>query len=330
MANLNYAIGPNNFAKLNYAINPDNFEKLEQALDKLSPSDRKMAEILIVMNKDGLLLSDSQINWFQVLCQKAFGDPVPEGTEPVDAESELKMEMAADASVVPTPPENFKAIIAAMDFGYHHKSYPIIQLQLPDGNPIFLTRATGSSKHPGTVNVVEQLKDNKYEQWYGRVMKDGAFTQNYKADENKVELAKQAMAAFCANPKAYVTAVGHATSNCALCQKKLDSVGAVAGGVHPQCLKKFGMDAIQSSANPYAGWNVMHDGGVHHPHGSITGHMETHQAIQQPPPPWHPFTGLKKKPAVWAPGEHKVTVLPEKKPLVLTPAPVVRDEDILF
>jgi hypothetical protein len=196
----------------------NSIQTLQQVLPQLSLKDQDFAKSLIARAASGKALSDKQLPWVDTLIARA--------TTP-------------KAEPVKTDLGSFKGVIALFD-AFHKNApklkHPKIRLQTADGKPVCLSIAGAKAKAPGTINVTDGGKFGENE-WYGRIDKDGQWTQSLKAHASLAPLLK----ALARHPAQTAAAYGKLTGNCCFCRIPLTTAESTEVGYGPVCAKNYGL-----------------------------------------------------------------------------------------
>jgi len=190
--------------------------QLASNVQSLQAKDKSFAQSLIEQNARRGSLSDKQWYWVEVLAKRATG---------AERERPARQEVAVG---------DFTGVMDLLQTGHGKLKYPKIRLQTESGSPVVLGLAGPNSKAPGTVNVTDGGRYG-YNVWYGRVERDGTFSQASAAGDEVVDL----LTALSADPAEVAAAYGRLTGNCCFCSRGLEDERSTDVGYGPVCAKNY-------------------------------------------------------------------------------------------
>lgn len=191
-------------------------QELEAALPTLPTSKQSFAASLIAQ-ASSRGLSDKQMYWVNKLIDDA-AKPAPTAVNVGD----------------------LSAINALFDKARAHLKYPAIVMSVPAAQMTIRINVAGpSAKFPGSLNVCSGEKPAMDERrtWFGRVMKDGAYTPSANAHDAIVERLR----AFAADPAGIAAEHGKLTGRCCFCNRHLQDERSTAVGYGATCAAHYGL-----------------------------------------------------------------------------------------
>lgn len=191
---------------------------LSQVMDNLDGSSKQFAADLLKQGNQRGYLSDKQLYWVAKLTEKGNKPALPpHPTEKVgDFEGVFKLFAKAQAKL----------------------KYPKITLEV-DGFPVAL-QPSMKSKHGEIVNVTDG-KPYGQNLWFGRVSKDGVYTQNSFVPEERAKPVRRLLQAMSQDPAKTAKEYGRLTGRCCFCNSKLTDEKSTAAGFGPVCAANYGL-----------------------------------------------------------------------------------------
>lgn len=150
------------------------------------------------------------------------------------------VEDAAKPAPVAVNVGDLSAINALFDRASQHLKFPAIVMSVPAANMLMRINVAGlSARFPGSLNVTSGEKpiEGMKRAWYGRVMKDGAYTPSAGAHSAIVERLR----AFAADPAGIAAEHGKLTGRCCFCNRHLQDERSTAVGYGAICADHYGL-----------------------------------------------------------------------------------------
>lgn len=130
---------------------------------------------------------------------------------------------------------SFEGVAALFALASKHLKRPKIRLQLK-GAPIVLSVAGSASKAPGSINITDGRRFGE-NQWFGRISRDGAWTQSNTQADGLTDLLKR----LASEPAKVAAEYGRLTCQCCFCGRALEDERSTAVGYGPVCADNFGL-----------------------------------------------------------------------------------------
>lgn len=215
---------------------------LVRVIDQVPERDKGFANDLITKGRK-YGLSQKQAYWVDKLYRRATGNLTPEEQPPQE-------KLFGD----------LKPMMVMLQFAGTHLKHPKVRLLLPSCaaavaeandrgeqvdphyvkmHTLRLGVAGERSQYAGQVNVTDDFPYGQNE-WYGRIDKDGNWTQPRKHHDLTDEV-KQALNDFSADPVQAASAYGKLMGFCCFCHRKLTDKRSTDVGYGPDCAKHWGL-----------------------------------------------------------------------------------------
>lgn len=212
---------------------------LEKVLDKV-PEDSKGFALSLITKGKKYGVTPKQAYWVERLYQRAMGK---ESDEP----PQVKLE------------GDLKPMMVMLQFAKQHLKFPKVRLLLPSAkrelaehgksdlatsswlrkHTIRLAIAGDRSKYAGQVQVTDSFPYGE-NTWYGRIDKDGTWTQPRSSNELSGEVA-ETLAEFSKDPVQAATAYGKLMGHCCFCNRELTDARSTEVGYGPDCASHYGL-----------------------------------------------------------------------------------------
>lgn len=192
-------------------------EELRGLASRLSDRDREFAMSLV---NSKYPLTQKQAYWAGKLIARARGEEKP-----------------ATINI-----GNLEPLVNLFEKANSHLKFPKITLEL-NQRTIRLSLAGLRSKYPGSINVTD-LGDFHNRTWFGRVDREGIFTESYKVrteDSSFLDQIILTLKQISSDPVGFAARYGKLTGNCCFCHKGLTDERSTDVGYGPICADHYGL-----------------------------------------------------------------------------------------
>ena len=191
---------------------------LQTALPALADRDRAFALSLLQQGarRD---LTPKQMVWVAKLVERASAPQAPQAA----------------------PVGDIAPILALIERARSRLKWPAILLGTAEVT-LRLSIAGPGSRHPGTINVTDTVRDEATGRraWFGRITQAG-FEASPTLDAAHKDAVTAMLVAFAADPVAEAAAYGHRTGHCCFCNTRLDDERSTDMGYGPICARNYGL-----------------------------------------------------------------------------------------
>lgn len=212
--------------------------ELQNVIDQVPESDKAFALSLIDKGRQ-YGVTPKQAYWIDVLFKRATGVD--------DKPPQRKLE------------GDLKPMMVMLHFAKQHLKFPKVRLLMPSAyeeirehgkavvassdwlrrHTVRLALAGDRSKYSGQVQVTDSFPYGQ-NTWYGRIDKDGTWTQPRGAQELSEEVA-MVLTEFSQDPVQAATAYGKIMGNCCFCNRELTDQRSTDVGYGKDCAAHYGL-----------------------------------------------------------------------------------------
>lgn len=213
----------------------DELSTLESLIDQLDDSSQNFARDLVTKGRKWGL-SERQMYWVNKLIARARGE-----------------EKAPEAKKLEG---DLKPMMVMLQFAKQHLKFPKVRLLTPKArgwleegerptrewmkaHTLRLGIAGPKSKYAGQVNVTDDYPYGS-NVWYGRIDKDGNWTQPRRELQMMDEVA-EALNEFAKDPQQAASAYGRLMGHCCFCNRTLTDDRSIEVGYGPNCAEYYGL-----------------------------------------------------------------------------------------